>query len=101
MPKQKWSAQFKDPSDTSAATHLGVLEFKDENGEWHNFDVLELGDKLIFGGACNVGLLESGYMIKEDDETRDTALQELLADLECYYNYGPGAVSRIIHNERM
>ena len=47
---------------------------------------------------CNTGFLESGYLEPEDHESDDKALQELLADLETYYNDGPRYVSRIVHN---
>jgi hypothetical protein len=56
---------------------------------------------VVFGGACNTGFLESGFILREDYESLDETLQELLADLECYYNEGPESVSRIVCNERM
>lgn len=58
-------------------------------------------ERIAFGGAVNVGFIESGYIEREEDESLDVGLQEMLADLECYYNDGPSSVSRIICNERM
>ncbi len=94
--KAQWSA-----TDTASAKRLGAFEFKDNKGQWHDFEVLETPDRLVFGGAVNAGFLESGYLPREEDESTDAALQELRADLEVYYNDGPNYVSRIIVNERM
>lgn len=88
-------------SDIKFCENIGILEFQDENEEWHDFNVVETDDRLVFGGCCNVGFIESGYLIKEDYESTDEALQELLEDLEVYYNDGPEYVSRIVCNERM
>ncbi len=92
-------------SDTTHAKSLGTIEFKDNAGEWHNFDVLACPDRLVFGGACNAGFLESGYILRSEDDVaspmHDPLLEELLADLEAYYNDGPQFVSRIVCNERM
>ena len=93
---QQWTA-----TDTAGAKHLGCLEFKDNAGEWQNFEILETPTRLVFGSACNVGFFESGYMAKRPDETTDHALAELLADLETDYNDGPQYTSRIICSERM
>jgi len=87
-------------TDVSQAKHLGVTEFQDNKGEWHNFEVMETADRLVFGGCCNVGFIESGY-INKDGRTTDATLQEMLADLEVYYNNGSQYVSDIVCNERM
>lgn len=94
--KTVWAA-----SDADKAKYLGLIEFQDNKGEWQHFEVLELPDRLLFGGACNVGFLESGYILREDYESLDETLQEMLSDLECYYNDGSQYVSRIVCNERM
>ncbi len=83
------------------ATYLGAIEFQDSKGEFHNFDVMHARGRLVFGGACNAGFIESGYLVREDGEGTADALTELLADLETYYNDGAGYVSRIVCNERM
>jgi hypothetical protein len=83
-------------SNTTNAKHLGTLEV---NGEY--FEVLATDDKLVFGSACNVGFLESGYILRDDCESLDETLQELHADLETYYRDGASYVSRIVCNERM
>ena len=93
-------------SDLTNAQYLGPIEFQDNKGEWHNFEVMATdaskgNARLVFGGACNVGLLESGYINRPDCESVDETLQEMLSDLECYYNDGPQYVSRIVCNERM
>lgn len=78
------------------ASYLGDIEVNEEL-----FSVLSLPSRLIFGGVCNVGFLESGYIRKESFETTDETLQELLEDLEVYYRGGKDYCSRIICNERM
>jgi hypothetical protein len=88
----KWSV-----SNTTNAKHLGTLEL--ESGEY--FEVLETETKLVFGSACNVGLLESGYILRDDCESVDETLQALHEDLETYYRDGADYVSRIVCNERM
>ena len=89
--------------DVSPHAHVGILEFQDNTGEWHNFEIYATtGDeKLVFGGHTNNSFLQSGYMALEDGESLDTALEELLADLETYYNDGAAYVSRIVCNECM
>ena len=77
------------------------LEFQDEKGEWHNFTVIATEKKIVFGGCCNVGFIESGYLEREEWESLDESLSETLQDLESYYNNGPDSVSRIVCNERM
>jgi len=84
-------------SDTRYAGSLGTLEI--ESGEY--FEVMETETKLVFGGSCNSGFLESGYILREDGETLAETLQELHADLETYYRDGAQYVSRIVCNERM
>lgn len=90
--KSEWAPS----SDALAAEYLGVIEL--DSG---NFDVLRGVDRLIFGGACNVGFLESGYIVREDGETDDELLAELVADLLVFYSDGPRYVSRIVVNDRM
>ena len=89
---KKWTA-----SNTDNATQIGLLEL--ENGEY--FYILDTETRLVFGGVCNVGFLESGYMEKDDDFSLDENLQELTADLETYYADGKGYTSAIVTNERM
>ena len=91
----KWSV-----SDISKAEYLGVIEFQDEQGEYHNFEIMETNDRLIFGGATNSGFIESGYIEKDGMSTDDT-LYNLLEDLEVYYNEGEDYTSMIVVNQRM
>lgn len=92
----KWTA-----SDTTNAKYLGLVEFQDDQEEWHVFEILQTSDRLVFGSACNVGFLESGYMLLDDCLSIDENTQELLADLETYYNDGPQYTTNIIYNQMM
>ncbi len=100
MSKSEWSV-----TDISNAKPIGsglsIIEFQTDDDEFHNFHILECDDRIVFGGCCNMGFLESGYILKEDGESLDDTLMNLLEDLYCFYNDGPEYVSRIIHNERM
>lgn len=87
-------------NDVSNAKHLGIIEFQDNQGEWHNFEIMETKNRLIFGGFTNIGFIESGY-IEKDEMSTDEALQELQADLEVYYNDGKEYTSMIVVNDRM
>lgn len=93
------------PSDISNAKPIGkgmsVLEFQDNKGEWHDFEVLQTPSRIVFGGYCNAGFLESGYIERSEWESTDETLSDLMSDLETYYNDGPQYVSRIVCNERM
>ena len=88
-------------SDISQSIEMrsNELEFQDPEGEWHNFTIVATPTRIVFGGVCNVGFLESGYLEREDHESLDESLQALLEDLETYYNDGPEYVSRIVYNE--
>ncbi len=58
-------------------------------------------ERIVFGGVCNVGFIESGYILRDEYEELCETLSECLQDLETYYNDGPQYVSRIVCNERM
>lgn len=88
-------------SDITDGKYLGILECQDDKGEYHNFDIFQTETKLVFGGACNCGFIESGYMEIDADFSIDENLTELLADLECYYNDGPQYTTNIVCNQRM
>jgi hypothetical protein len=98
MKKTQWTV-----SDISKEIKIrsNELEFQDGKGEWQHFHFVVTPSRIVFGGACNVGFIESGYIEREDHESIDETLQEMLADLECYYNDGPSYVSRIVCSERM
>jgi hypothetical protein len=87
-------------TDISNAKYLGVIEFEDNEGEFHNFEIMETDDRLVFGGMTNSGFIESGY-IEKDGFSTDETLQSLLEDLEVYYNDGSEYTSQIVFNERM
>jgi len=87
-------------SDLSNAKYLGYIEFQDNEGEYHNFEIMETDDRLVFGGMTNTGFIESGY-IEKDGFSTDETLQSLIEDLEVYYNDGAEYTSQIVFNERM
>ena len=87
-----WKAQ-----NTDNAKFLGTLAL--ENGD--TFEIVETATHLCFGGACNVGFLESGNMEKEESASTDDELAELLEELETYYRDGSQFCNRIQCNERM
>lgn len=96
--KKQWSV-----SDISKeiSIHSNILEFQDNKGEYHDFHIIVTPEKIVFGGACNCGFIESGFIVRDECEHLDETFQELLSDLEVYYNDGPQYVSRIVCNERM
>ena len=89
------------PSNTKDAKYIGTLEFSDDDGEFHDFEILQSGERLVFGGPTNNSFLESGYMEVDEFESLDENLSELLADLKVFYNEGKQYTSRIVCNERM
>lgn len=92
-----WKASFSTMEEyATKAIYVGGFEI--EGGE--HFEILDTGARLIFGGACNVGFLESGFMEYDNEvETLDEALQELFADLTAYYH--DAGHNRIVCNDRM
>jgi hypothetical protein len=92
MTTTQWSV-----SDLTNAKYIGTLEV--EGGGY--FEIMASDTRLVFGTACNAGLLESGYIMRDDGERTDETLQELHSDLETYYRDGAQYASRIICNERM
>lgn len=96
---RKWVATSS--AGIAKAKHLGVIEFKDRHGRWHDFMIFTTPFRILFGGMTNVGFLESGYLPRDNYLSLDENLQELLADLEVYYNDGKQYVSRIVTNARM
>jgi hypothetical protein len=98
MNKTIWSV-----SDISCEIPMrsNTLVFQDNKGEWHEFTVIATKDRVVFGGCTNTGFIESGYIIRDDYESLNETLSEMLSDLETYYNDGPHYVSRIVCNKRM
>lgn len=94
--KTEWTATKQEGAD-----YLGQIEFQGANGDFHSFEIIKSGNRIAFGGACNAGFIESGFIEIEDGESIDCALREMLSDLETYYNDGARYVSRIVCNERM
>lgn len=99
--KQEWTrSDLSNPIKINDCK-IHAVEFKDNKGEWHFFNVIATKERVVFGGACNVGFIESGFILRDDTESLDETLQEMLSDLEAYYNDGPQYVYRIICNDRM
>jgi hypothetical protein len=97
MSNTEWSA-----SSWDGGKYLGLFEFQNEkDGEWHNFKIVVTSERFVFGSFTNSCFLESGYMIREENETINEGLAELYDDLRTYYADGPNYVSRIVCNERM
>jgi hypothetical protein len=100
--KENWSmSDISNPINFTHGNVQPIIEFQDARTEWHDFHIIVTKERIVFGGACNVGFIESGYLVREDGESVDEGLNELLADLMVYYNDGPEYVSRIVTNERM
>jgi len=86
-------------SDIEKADYIGMLEIENKKGDFSVFSVFVIpGDRYIFGGMCNAGFLESGFMRIENDEG---GLSELHDQLQSYYNDGPQYAPRLVCNERM
>ena len=96
---RQWSAT--PAREMSKGKYLGIIEFQDNSGEYHVFEVVVTPRRIVFGNSTNVGLLESGYMPRDPHFSIDVHLQELLSDLYTYYNDGKRYVSNIVTNERM
>jgi hypothetical protein len=91
MANTQWSAV-----DISNADYVGII------GTLRGyFEVVSTPKFLVFGGMCNVGMLQSGYIEREEYETLNDTLQELDDDLETFYRDGRQYTSRIVCNERM
>ena len=90
-----------DPEEVGNGKYLGELGVGNREEPTEIFSVIRTTTRLVFGGACNVGFMESGYMDLETDETTDEALCELSEDLDTYYADGGQYCSRIVCNERM
>ena len=79
------------------ANYIGIIEI-DKGGV---FTIVKTDKYLVFGGVCNIGMLQSGYMFIDTYLSDDTNLQELVADIETYYRDGKEYCSHIVCNERM
>jgi len=97
MKSSKWD--YSNAEETGK--YVGLIEFQDNAGEFHDFYIYATDKRLVFGGATNTGFLESGYMLIDDCFSIDENLQEIIADLECFYNDGRQYTSMIVCNDRM
>jgi len=92
MKLNHWKAQ-----NTDNAKYLGTLAL--DNGD--TFEIVETDTRICFGGACNAGFLESGNMQKQEGESTEEALCELVEELETFYRDGITYCTRILCNDRM
>jgi len=75
--------------------YLGVVEFQSSKGDFHVFEIMETKTRLMFGGVCNAGFIEFGYMEKDDVFSLDESLQELVCQLEQYYESGKDSACKL------
>lgn len=81
--------------------HSNDLEFQDGSGVAHDFTVIVTPSRVVFGGLCNVGFLESGFIEREDGESICDTLGELVSNLQTFYDDGAKYATRLTVNERM
>ena len=100
--RPEWTA-----SDLTSARPIGhgesIIEFRTSDHEWIMFEVLLTPDRIVFGGCCNVGFMESGFIIRDDGESIYETLSALLQELETFYEEGESLeyCNRIVVNDRM
>jgi hypothetical protein len=84
-----WQPAFTPPIHAGEITAQGYIGLTDD-GEMHVVSVAHpSGVYLVAGGACNAGLLPSFARLWDADyESKDEALQELIADIEEYESGG-------------
>ena len=66
---------------------IGLFEFE-VDGEWHDFHMYETPERIVFGGICNTGFMESGYMLRDNHFGMDENLIHCLCMLEDFYANG-------------
>ncbi|QDF45987.1 hypothetical protein vBVpaPMGD2_48 [Vibrio phage vB_VpaP_MGD2] len=89
---KNWTMQ-----DITNATNIGTIEL--ESGNY--FEVFQTQDALVFGNFSNTGLIQSGYMQLDSYLSLDDNLQELVQELETYYQDGKGFTTDLVTNDRM
>jgi len=72
--------------DIDKAKYIGIVEIQDDQGEFHIETIVETDKYLVYGGACNVGLLQHGHIEKDDCFSLDENLQALVEELELHHN---------------
>lgn len=55
--------------------HIGIIEFQDNKGEYHDFTIVKEGDNLIAGSATNACFLHSYKMSFDTCFSLDENLQ--------------------------
>ncbi len=84
--------------DIDNAEYLGIIELPEEY-DFQHFEIVKTEDKLVFGSACNIGLLQSGYLDIDEYFSLNENLQTLVEELEAYYS-GERDLN-IVYNDRM
>ena len=95
------SAKWNSSNVETNGKYIGLIEFQDNKEEFHDFYIYATDTRLVFGGACNAGFLESGYMPLGNDFSIGENLQELIEELETFYNDGFQFTTKIVCNDRM
>ena len=93
--------KFLSYGEENEETRLINEEIQTKEGEFQYFETISVPGKILFGNSTNNCFLESGYILREEGETIDETLSEMLEDLETFYRDGKEFVSRIVCNERM
>lgn len=81
---KKWECSHAEEN----GKYVGIIEFQTSDGEWYDFEIFETPDRIVFGGACNVGFIESGYMERDTDFSLNQNLETCLERLEEFYENG-------------
>lgn len=81
--------------------YIGLIEFQDNQDEYHNFELVETVSYILIGGCTDTGFYESCRYLKDAYFSLDENLQECLADLEEHYNNGSPSDNLLITTERM
>ena len=81
--------------ETKIEKYIGYMEIECPGVNSPIWEIVQRGNTLVVGTACNVGLLESYHMEMEEGETLQKALEELYADLVVEAQDGPAYMSRL------
>lgn len=66
--------------------YIGIIEFQDNKGEYHDFTIVKEGDNLIAGSPTNACFLRSYKMRFDTCFSLDENLQGFVEDIECHVN---------------
>ncbi len=86
------------------SNYFGAIEIQGNDEDFHFFELYGISSRpgrIVFGGVCNTGFNESGYMVIEDGEAIGAALNEVVEQLQAYYKDGKQYAPRLVCNDRM